>query len=198
VAQKNNMFSDRQNEIIQVSLRLIADKGIQNLTIKNLSKKIGISEPAIYRHFDSKIDILIAILDFFSYRTKEIFENELKSNSPALEKIQNIYKKHFQYLENSPSVATVLFSEEIFKNYELLIAKIQNIIEKKDKILQKIITEGQAKGEIKPNIDPKCLSTIIMGTLRLFVKKWQLSNYSYNIENQGEKLFDTLKILINT
>ena len=43
---------------MESALGLIAEKGIQGLTIKNLSKKIGISEPAIYRHFDSKSSIL--------------------------------------------------------------------------------------------------------------------------------------------
>ncbi len=49
-----NDFTVRQKQIIQESIQLIADKGIQGLTIKNISKSIGISEPAIYRHFDNK------------------------------------------------------------------------------------------------------------------------------------------------
>ena len=57
------MLTDRQKEIIEVSLNLIAGKGIQGLTIKNISKEIGISEPAIYRHYENKIQILIALLE---------------------------------------------------------------------------------------------------------------------------------------
>ncbi|MBT4968054.1 MAG: TetR/AcrR family transcriptional regulator [Bacteroidetes bacterium] len=60
------MQTDRQKEIVEVALELITEKGIQGLTIKNLSKKIGISEPAIYRHFDNKIQILISILELVS------------------------------------------------------------------------------------------------------------------------------------
>ncbi|MCK5088225.1 MAG: helix-turn-helix transcriptional regulator, partial [Melioribacteraceae bacterium] len=47
-------MTKRQAEIIDESIKLIADKGIQGLTIKNLSKAIGVSEPAIYRHFENK------------------------------------------------------------------------------------------------------------------------------------------------
>ena len=42
-------LSERQKEIINASLELIAESGIQSLTIKNLSKKIGLVESAIYR-----------------------------------------------------------------------------------------------------------------------------------------------------
>jgi AcrR family transcriptional regulator len=55
-------FTDRQKQIIQASLDLIANSGIHGLTIKNISKKVGISEPAIYRHFESKTDILLGII----------------------------------------------------------------------------------------------------------------------------------------
>ena len=52
-------YTDRQNQIIQESIQLIAQKGIQGLTIKNISKAIGFSEPAIYRHFENKNDIYV-------------------------------------------------------------------------------------------------------------------------------------------
>ncbi|MBL6964026.1 MAG: helix-turn-helix transcriptional regulator, partial [Candidatus Marinimicrobia bacterium] len=54
-----NEYTERQDQIIQESIQLIAEKGIQGLTIKNISKAIGITEPAIYRHFDSKNDIIL-------------------------------------------------------------------------------------------------------------------------------------------
>ncbi len=60
-----NQLTIRQEEIINASIEIISEKGIQNLTIKNLSKAIGISEPAIYRHFDCKMDILLTILSKF-------------------------------------------------------------------------------------------------------------------------------------
>ncbi len=59
------MLSKRQEQIIEESVRIIDEKGIQGFTIKNLSKAIGISEPAIYRHFESKFQIFVEILDGF-------------------------------------------------------------------------------------------------------------------------------------
>ena len=59
------MLTERQQQIIEESIKIIDDKGIQGLTIKNLSKAIGISEPGIYRHFESKTEILLSILNNF-------------------------------------------------------------------------------------------------------------------------------------
>ena len=50
------MLSERQEQIIEESIKLIDNKGIQGFTIKNLSKEIGISEPGIYKDLDETAD----------------------------------------------------------------------------------------------------------------------------------------------
>src|SRR6056297_2215643 len=107
------MHTERQQEIIETALGLINEKGIQGLTIKNLSKKLGITEPAIYRHFENKIQILVALLDLLKKNTSEIFEAELNSEESAITKIERLFEKHFKSFSEMPSLASVVFSEEL-------------------------------------------------------------------------------------
>ena len=90
-----DMITDRQKEIIEASLEIIYRQGIQGLTIKNLSKSIGISEPAIYRHYDSKIDILLAILDHFKSNGEQLFKIVSDNSDLAIQKIEKIFYKVF-------------------------------------------------------------------------------------------------------
>lgn len=190
------MKTERQKEIITVALNLISEKGIQGLTIKNLSKEIGISEPAIYRHFDSKTDILIAILDFFKKNTERILKDELSNNGDAIIKLEHLFLNHFATLYNTPSMVSVIFSEEIFRNEPLLIKKLTEVIATNDKILTTIILEGQNNGEIRSDIEAKDITIILMGSLRFFVKKWQFSDFSYNLHEEGKKFFESVRLLI--
>ena len=57
-----NELSKRQKEIINAALKLISEGGIQALTMKNLAKMLEITEPALYRHFENKHDILLNVL----------------------------------------------------------------------------------------------------------------------------------------
>ena len=190
------MQTERQKEIVEVALELINKKGIQGLTIKNLAKRIGISEPAIYRHYDNKINILIAILEVFKNNTDQIFNKELDNDNKAIDKIEHLFTKHFKSLSNTPSLVSVIFSEEIFRNEPMLIDKISEVINRNDKILTSIIIKGQKDGEIRTDIEAKHISTIIMGTLRLFIKKWQFSAYSFSLPKEGKKLVASIKLLI--
>ncbi len=189
-------MSDRQKEIIDVSLELIAENGIQGLTIKNLAKKIGFSESAIYRHYENKIQILVAILNYFKENTERLFLSELNAEGDAISKINDLFLNQFKIFNNSPSLVAVIFSEELFRNEAILVEQVSEVMNNNFDTLTQIIKSGQEKGEIRTDIEPSHLSVVVMGTLRLFVKQWQMSNNSFDLIKKGNELSNTIKILL--
>lgn len=189
-------ITERQQQIINVSLELIAENGIQSLTIKNLAKKIGFAESAIYRHYDNKIQILLAILDFFRQNIGMFFINQLNSNANALQKIETIFQNHFAKFTASPSLVAVIFSEEIFRNEKELSEKVTEIMNGNTANLKTIIETGQSAGEIRADIEAAHMAVIILGSLRMFVKKWQMSNYNFSLIEKGAEFTNSIKELI--
>jgi len=190
------MSTERQQEIIDTSLEIISELGIQGLTIKNLSKRIGISEPAIYRHYDNKISILIGILDYFRHNGEQMFSKLAASNDSPLQKIESIFQEHFKAFRRNPSLVSVIFSEEIFRNEPLLLEKIRSIMEKNSSVVMELVKEGQLKGEIKTGFEPGYLTIIIIGALRMMVKKWQIGDESFNNREEVDRLFGTIRGLV--
>lgn len=192
----NTEITERQQEIIDVSLDLIAEGGIQSLTMKNLAKKIGFAESAIYRHYENKIQILLAILDFFRQNTEHLFTNQINSKDNALIKIENLFQNHFKKFSDSPSLVSVIFSEEIFRNEIELTEKVKEIMSKNIISVQTIIESGQKNGEIRNDIDASHLSVMIMGSLRMFVKQWHMSDYKFNITEKGSAYIKSIVTML--
>ncbi len=189
-------ITERQQQIINVSLELIAESGIQSLTIKNLAKKIGFAESAIYRHYENKIQILLAILDYFKQNIETFFLTELNSTDTAINKIEHLLKNHFTKFDSSPSLVAVIFSEEIFRNEKELSEKVAEIMDKNSTALKTIINTGQNNGEIRTDIGSSHLSVIIMGSLRMFVKQWHMSGNKFNLVEKGSAFIESIKVLI--
>lgn len=181
-----------------MSLELIAESGIQSLTIKNLAKKIGFAESAIYRHYENKIQILLAILDFFKHNSENLFAGQLNSNEVAPKKIEHLFMNHFKKFSENPSLVAVIFSEEIFRSELELSDKVKEIMNKNIKDIEAIIEIGQRQGEIKSDIEASHLSIIIMGSLRMFVKQWHMSNYNFNLLDEGQVFINSIKALIKS
>ena len=190
------MYSERQQQIIDEAVNLIDEKGIQGLTIKNLSKKIGISEPALYRHFDSKTDILLSILKDFKEMAITLGNVLDKMEGTTLEKINLMFSSLLELFSETPSMVSVIFSEEIFKNEKILKDGIIEIMNLHAQTLEKIIESGQADNTIRNDIDKNHLSLMVMGSIRLFVKKWDLNNYSFDLKMEGKKLIAVLSQII--
>jgi len=190
------MLSKRQSEIIQKSIEIIAQKGIQGLTIKNLSKEIGISEPAIYRHFESKTEILLALLQNFEEVLSFMRDTLTNAKESSISKIEFMFSKIIEIFSLEPSLISVIFSEEIFKNEKVLKEKIVEIMNSKITTVENIIKEGQENGEIRTDIDNKTLALMVVGSLRFMVKKWDIQDKHEDLQPEGRKLIDGLRTIL--
>ncbi|MFA6360385.1 MAG: TetR family transcriptional regulator [Dysgonamonadaceae bacterium] len=189
----NTDLSKRQKEIIEASLELIAERGIQGLTIKNLSKKIGLVESAIYRHYESKTHILIAILDSTSGQTTPNGAAKVESVTNYFEqKIRN----RFNTFTANPALASVIFAEDLFQNEVLLVEKTKAKVEKSISEMAAMIKVGQQKKEIRNDIDSEQLAIMINGSVRMLVKQWRMADYSFNLIQKGDELINSMKILL--
>lgn len=191
-----NMLTNRQFEIIDTAINIIAERGIQGLTIKNLAKEIGISEPGIYRHFESKTDILLALLANFEEMLSVMDQSAKAKEENTLDKIKFLFSRIVDIFSEEPGRISVVFSEEIFKNDPKLKEKIVHIMNDKISSLGDILLEGQRKGEIRKDIDHYTLAMIIVGSLRLMVKKWDMTNQTVNLREEGEKLVNGLTLIL--
>ncbi|OGI18617.1 MAG: hypothetical protein A2287_04170 [Candidatus Melainabacteria bacterium RIFOXYA12_FULL_32_12] len=190
-------LTKRQNEIINVSIKLIAESGIQNLTIKHLSEKLGISEPAIYRHYKSKLDILLGILDYFQDSTNLGFNRIYESKLSNIKKLKAIFIERCQEFAERPELAKVIFSEEIFQNDKRLSEKVTSIMKTHHVIIHKIIEEAQKNNEIRSDIPKEHIAPIIVGTLRLLVTRWRLNNFEFDITQQAKDQWNSIERLIS-
>ncbi|MBD3226007.1 MAG: TetR family transcriptional regulator [Caldithrix sp.] len=180
-----DMFTDRQKEIILAAIDLIAEQGIQKVTIKNLSARIHVTEAAIYRHFNSKIEILLAILKYFKINNSDIVDTTLKTQKNPLEQLQALMLSHFKLFEEKPSLASVIFAEEIFQNDNRLSEMVYTIMQGNEQLMIKTIEKGQETGIIRNDIGSERIALIIMGMLRLTITKWRLSGYEFDLVKEG-------------
>jgi AcrR family transcriptional regulator len=186
------MLTDRQQQILDESVKLIDRNGIQGFTIKNLSKEVGISEPAIYRHFESKFGILCSILDTFKAQILTNQEEFIRNLDDPFVKLRMFYNRIFEIFTKNPALITVIFSEEIFQNEKLLSEKIQEIQRINEMILITFLTEMRRNNKLPHHVNIDSFILMFFGSIRLLAKKWKLSGYAFNLREKGDELFNSL------
>ena len=59
--RKRQAFMCREHDILSVCDSLMAEKGVRGVSVDMIAARTGIGKGTVYRHFDSKRDMLIAI-----------------------------------------------------------------------------------------------------------------------------------------
>jgi AcrR family transcriptional regulator len=186
------MLSDRQQQIVEDSIKLIDEKGIQGFTIKNLAKEIGISEPGLYRHFASKFEILSTILNSFKQLMTVNRDLIIVSPDDAMDKLHQLMNRILTVFTHSPALVSVIFAEEIFHNEHKLSEMVMDIKEINEDLVMSIYTELQLDNRAKEDISAEMFCLMYLGSIRLMVKNWKQNNYNFNLLEKGETLFKAL------
>lgn len=185
----------RQKQILNESLNLVKEGGIQNLTIKNISQKVRISEQAIYRHFKSKQDILCAIIKHFNDHFDSVFE-EVSSIKPIPVRMNAFIDSHLRYFQNNPATAAVIFSEEIFQYDSKLAKSVNALMDRRIAVVSKFVSSAQGDGLISNDLSTEDVALILLGSMRFMVTSWRLKGFSYNLVERGASLKGTVAKLL--
>lgn len=190
-------FTDRQIEIMEAATARIDAYGIQNLTIKTLAADIGLSEPALYRHFKSKNDILLGLLNYFIKGMKDRISNLYVSpDATAGDELRAIFKSQLQTFIDKPAIVSVIFAESIFHYDEGLSYKVSEIMDLMHLYVNTNIEKGHKAGQYGKLINASTLTTIILGGMRMTVLKWKLSGHKSNLMKDGKAVLEGILKMI--
>jgi len=180
----------RQKEIIKATLELLAESGTQSLTTAGIAERVGISEAALYRHFDDKFDIIGSSIEFVGER----MESELSrvtAGKTGIDRLEHVFFRHLEYIEKNPGNARLLFSDDIHFDDEELRKLLKKVVERRKDFIKEIVVEGQEAGEIRTGIDPENIGLMFIGLIQANVLLWSLSGRSYSLKENSNSLWQT-------
>lgn len=61
----------RRGEILVAAFNVFSTKGYEGGTMRDIATQVGVTEPALYRHFKSKEDIFLELIDTFGLRVHQ-------------------------------------------------------------------------------------------------------------------------------
>jgi AcrR family transcriptional regulator len=88
----------RQKQFIAVAARLFSERGYHSVGINEISAELGLSGPAIYRHYPSKEALLVAVLNETITSHLEEMRNIVSSISDDRETLDAIIQDHIDFV----------------------------------------------------------------------------------------------------
>lgn len=124
---------ERQDEIVRAALDLAGEKGMDNVTTKEIADAVGVTHGAVFRHFPTKETIWIAVVHWVRGRLMGVIDMAASRAADPLDAVERIFFAHIGFAERNPAVARLLLVanprlkqllKEMIAGYEAKIAAL--------------------------------------------------------------------------
>lgn len=158
---RNKHPEETVNLILSVAFRLFMEKGYEYTSIQDIIDHLGgLSKGAIYHHFNSKEDILVAVTDRMMAESNQMLtEIRDRSDLNGIEKLKTIFRESIRRpVQND--IFTV--APDFHNNPKLLFSLLHDTIDNvAPNYILPIINQGISDGSIKTDY-PEQLAELIL------------------------------------
>lgn len=161
MAQEHLPAEARKEQIVNATLKLVAQYGVEGTTVARIAERVGVTVAAIYAHYSGKRELLLATLELVFKRIRAIHQSSSHSN--ALDRLREIGERHTAMIASKEDDLVAALFELIaappgLNLREVLGARHLELIHD----YAEIVREGQRQGSIVAEADPEQIAWVMV------------------------------------
>lgn len=158
------MPGETRQKIMEATARLIQMKGLARVTTKEIARETGLSEGALYRHFEHKEEVFFAVLKKHLPVFLEIFQTHVAGTGSVSENLEAIALAAIQYYgQLFPMSASFFADTELLAHYQAAIRQINGGPQRFFEVVAAYIAEEQALGRIEKHVPALNIAIQLLG-----------------------------------
>jgi len=155
--------------ILDVAWKLFLEQGYEHTSIQNIIENLGgLTKGAIYHHFKSKEDILLAVFNRQYENHDPLFMEVIlnRRDISGLEKLREIFRSA---INSSIQMDISQTAPNLLKNPKILALQMQGIVQDTvPQYVKPIVEQGIADGSIKTEY-PQALAEVILVLINIWL-----------------------------
>jgi AcrR family transcriptional regulator len=181
---------DRKTQIVAEVLRLADEIGPDRLSTTDVARAIGISQPAIFRHFPTKGALWLAVAeDIAGQLQRDWAAAEVGASEPHA-RLKALVGAQLTAISKTPALPSILFSRELQVDNEGLRDVFQDLLGVFQGRLVAAIREGQAQGDLRRDVSPEDIAILMTSLVQGVAIRWTLGARGFSLVREGLRLFD--------
>ena len=161
MAQRKDKSQAMREKILNTATQLFIQKGSEKTSMQDIAQTAGISKGAIYHHFKSKDEIVLAVMS----SRQELMEEEMKQwlkateNLTGREQLQTILKSN---LESQTARATDGIVGEYEQDAGFILTMMRDNLRIGAPLVSDIIKKGMADGSLQPQYPEEAAEVFLL------------------------------------
>jgi AcrR family transcriptional regulator len=153
----------RKKQIIDSARGVFASQSYARVGTADLAKAAGISEPALYRHFDSKKDLFAATIKATGPRLLQIWEEIAADYDDPIETLWAIGVYYYDHLDSHAANMKLQFRAISEADDPTIQAVLRENFEAFVEFVADTLEEGKARGVVRKEVDSRMIAWQFLG-----------------------------------
>jgi TetR/AcrR family transcriptional regulator, fatty acid metabolism regulator protein len=162
---------EKRRLILAAAVKVFARKGYHTCRVGDIAEEAGVAHGLLYHYFSSKDELLETIFRETWAELLEAMRSVGESDAPAAEQLRRVGAILLRSWRRDPELVTVLV-REVVRSGDLG----SRVVERDEALeaIERIVAQGQARGEFREELDPQLVSLIVYGALKEILTGWVL------------------------
>jgi len=159
--------------VLRVAVDLFNERGYDEASMDDLSKRLGIAKSAIYHHVAGKEELLRMALDRALDGWSEAAEHARALEAPAIDRLEMLVRGTVAVLEAQLPYVTLLLRVRGNTPVERsAIARRRSF----DRLVANLVEEAERDGDVRADIEPKITARLLFGMVNSVVEWYRPGN----------------------
>lgn len=162
-------MSDRQlDDLLSAAEALFAEKSYHNTTVADIATRAGLATGSVYRYFESKRDILVAVVRAINEDVRHAMRDAIEETDGSQGEVERAgFDAFFDLMSKRPGVYRVVreaefVAPEVFREYYERLARGY----------VRGVQKAQVRGEVDIEVDPEVVAFLYMGAGYFLGMRW--------------------------
>jgi len=178
----------RKQQIVEIVLDLISQRGVEAVSIQLIADTIGISQPAVFRHFPNKEAIWLAVMDWLEQRLVAIYSAAGDNGEAELVVLSRMFLEHVKLIERYPALAKLVFSDQLRLQYPSLQARFGKIHKAYAERLAAVINRAKSDGAVGDVVAAKDAATMFLSLIQGLGFQFAIARSPMKLSTEAERV----------
>jgi AcrR family transcriptional regulator len=147
--------AERKRQLLEHAKQLFVTHGYQDTTTEKIAAAAGVTEPVLYRHFESKKALFLEVLQDIRDATLERWHTETANLTDPLARLHAIADMYVGTTREHAVEFRIMHRTLIESGDAEINASLRAFYLDNESMLAQIIAEGQQTGVFRRNLDPR-------------------------------------------
>ena len=187
---------ERKAQIVAEVLRLADKIGPDRLSTTDVARAIGLSQPAIFRHFPTKDALWLAVAEDIADRLQRDWDAAEAGASEPHARLKALIAAQLTAISGTPALPSILFSRELQVDNQGLRDVFRGLLGAFQGRLVAVVHDLQAADGMKRDVSPEDVAILLTSLVQGVAIRWTLGARGFSLVPEGLRLFDVqMKLL---